>query len=333
MSTRRFLMKSFNANLLNYSSAEEELMRAKLKAIRAAIPPQHRSDKGRSVETAVYRFFRDLLPSEYGLTTGFVAYHDSSCIVPSVHIRDGIEHTTYNYHADLDKILVSSQLDLIIYDALRYGPIAHLEACDVLPFEAVMGYVEVKSWIDNETDDNGYTPLQNILIQSQRLRDIKARLYWVSEPGTYTQSALFPYPLEESISMRSYVFVLDTVDSLKDFDRVKVHLEDERSKDIHGFITSMYIQDVGCFRSHHAETAADPLIGTYEGTPENPLAAFKTALLSSLARFPRTNASWTPALDRYYENTTVRAAQADLTRPSGGIPQVDIWIDSFSNRP
>jgi hypothetical protein len=36
-------------------------------------------------------------------------------------------------------------------------------------------------------------------------------------------------------------------------------------------------------------------------TEDRPLAAFKTALLQSLARFPRPQADWAPALEQYFE--------------------------------
>ena len=93
---------------------EEELLVAKLQATRKAI--FHAGEKGRALEYEVRTLLRRILPAEYGLSTGFVVYHttDGPCL--------------------------SSQLDIIIYDALRSGPIISLETCDVFPLE---GYLRI----------------------------------------------------------------------------------------------------------------------------------------------------------------------------------------------
>src|SRR5688572_5703854 len=103
------------------SRIEEALLRARLEATRRAI--SHPGDKGRNLELQVRRVLRELLPSEYGLTTGYVVW-----LSPN-----GPQ--------------LSTQLDVIIYDAVRYSPVVSLESCDVLPLEAVYGYVEVKASI------------------------------------------------------------------------------------------------------------------------------------------------------------------------------------------
>lgn len=186
-------MSLFNSSILKYTKAEENVLRARLDAIRAAIPPQHRADKGRSVEIAIHRFLREILPNEYGITTGFIAYHSSNCIKENIVTTLDEKSIHYNYDPREDSIEVSSQLDIIIYDALRFTPLARLEGCDVLPFEAVFAYIEIKSWIDNRTNQKtGLTILQEILKQSASIRQIKTRLYWLSVPGKYTKTLLFP---------------------------------------------------------------------------------------------------------------------------------------------
>ena len=67
------------------------------------------AEKGRALEQAVFHLLRELLPGEYGLSTGFIAYH-----------ADGT-------------IKLSPQLDIIIYDAVRTGPLARLSACVARP--------------------------------------------------------------------------------------------------------------------------------------------------------------------------------------------------------
>ncbi len=228
-------MESFNSNLLKFTTEEENILRARLQAIRVAIPPEHPSDKGRSVELAVYKFFRDILPNEYGLTTGFIAYHTNDCIEETIVPTETGHRYDYRYTPDRDAIALSSQLDLIIYDSIRFAPIARLESCDIVPFEAVIGYVEIKAWINNDRDKPGLTPLQNILSQSKNLRDIKVKLFWLSEPGKYTKTFLLPSPLVEAIPIRSYVFVLSVDKSLGGFMGIKEQLESEESKNLGGF--------------------------------------------------------------------------------------------------
>jgi hypothetical protein len=82
----------------------------------------HPREKGRGLETDVAAVLRDILPAEYGVGTGFVA-----------HIGD-------------DAAELSAQLDVIIYDAIRGGPIGNVSTtCEVYSLEAVYGYVEVKA--------------------------------------------------------------------------------------------------------------------------------------------------------------------------------------------
>jgi len=55
------------------SQIEEELLAAKLRAVRKSIT--HAGEKGRALEAEVANFLRGLLPAEYGISTGFVVYH------------------------------------------------------------------------------------------------------------------------------------------------------------------------------------------------------------------------------------------------------------------
>ena len=96
--------------------SEEISLNARLRATRAAI--QHAGEKGRALESVVATLLRDLLPNEYGISTGFVVYVGED-----------------------DSVALSSQLDIIIYDALSSGPLVRLGPIDVVPLEAVFGYV------------------------------------------------------------------------------------------------------------------------------------------------------------------------------------------------
>jgi hypothetical protein len=94
------------------SALEEDVLAARLEAVRASI--SHGGEKGRALEFDVRQLLRGLLPPEYGLTTGFIASTTAS-----------------------GTIELSSQLDIIVYDAIRHSPLIHLESWDVLPIEAV----------------------------------------------------------------------------------------------------------------------------------------------------------------------------------------------------
>ena len=71
------------------------------------------------------RLLRSLLPAEYGLATGFIVFQDEQ-----------------------GNVRLSKQLDIIVYDAVHSAPLMSLEACDVLPLEAVYAYVGSKGIIN-----------------------------------------------------------------------------------------------------------------------------------------------------------------------------------------
>jgi len=125
-------------DLTELTKIEAEILSARLKTVRASI--SHAGEKGRDLEFHVRRLLRDLLPAEYGVTTGFVAYVEN------------------------DKVKLSSQLDIIIYDAVRSSPLIRLESSDVLPLEAVYGYVEVKSTLrSSQADELPHDSIESII--------------------------------------------------------------------------------------------------------------------------------------------------------------------------
>jgi hypothetical protein len=113
-------------NFSDLRQIEEKAILARLEAVRKTI--SHAGEKGRALESEVIKLLSTFLPEEYGLSTGFIAYHTSS----------GIK--------------LSPQLDIIIYDSIRGGPLARLGSCDVFPLESVYAYVEVKASIQSTSD-------------------------------------------------------------------------------------------------------------------------------------------------------------------------------------
>ncbi len=276
--------KKWKPNFVDCVNQDEEILLARLAMIRAGI--SHPGEKGTSVEFQVIEFLRSFLPREYGLSSGFIAYHDSC-------ISGGEKRPRYN--PGKDRILLSSQLDVVIYDALRFGPLLSLGSCDVFPLEAVFGYVEVKTQMDSPG------MIRNVLKQSHRLRRMQTKFYQAPVEDTYTQTVLVAGA--RLMSIRSFVFALDAPSSLGDHLEIKQKIEDALGR-TKGFLSGMYIQGKGFFRSHHAESDDDPLIGTIESSgPESSLLAFKLSLLSALSRFPRIQANWVPAIHTYYETS------------------------------
>jgi hypothetical protein len=261
-------------------AAEERVLSAKMEAVSAAL--SHPGAKGSVAENEVVSLFRSFLPAEYGIGTGFIAHH-GNCVTEVKNPHTG--KACPSYSAERDIIQRSGQLDLIIYDALRYSPIINLGTQQVYPIEGVYAYVEVKKTLLTIPDKNGRTPLQRILEQSDALRKIKTRFAMASVPGTFTK--MTPAVLYDALSIRSFVFIFDTDEELGSANQINGEME-RLAKQHGGFISEMYIRGKGHFRSRHREPGPatddslfDPVI------EEKPLVSFKNAVLSSLSRFSR----------------------------------------------
>lgn len=262
------------------SLIEEELLAAKLRAVRKSIT--HAGEKGRALEAEVANFLRGLLPAEYGISTGFVVYHT----------KEGPK--------------LSPQLDIIIYDAIRSGPIARLSTCDVFPLEAVYGYIEVKSSIQSSSD-NASEPADNsiekCLNQNRILRAMKTRKFWVWGSGSPVQTDLYEDP--NWLGLRSYVFAFEAKGSVaKDANAFAKRMATVSKRlgpptHLHG----VFIANQGYFSTR----PIDPRIAKEEDyyhvkyTQDHSLTVFKISMLSALASFPRFPDNYSPAIDRYYQ--------------------------------
>ena len=260
------------------AALEEAALAARLDAIRATIT--HGGEKGRALEQAVLLLLRDILPAEYGLSTGFVAYR-----------ADG-------------EIKLSRQLDIIIYDAVRTGPLARLTACDVFPLEAVYGYVEIKATIQSSSDEAkkpADNSIEHCLAQNQELRRMIGRWF-------HYQSSESPVASRRKrgskVSIRSYVIAFaaegEVASDAKAFAQrmadVSRHLGDPTH--LHG----VFVANTGFFRTRPVDPRSvkpeDKFHVDY--VTENRLSVFKADLLHTLARFPRFEADLTPALEDYF---------------------------------
>jgi hypothetical protein len=273
-------MPETSPNFAELNKIEEELLLAKLHAVRAAIV--HAGEKGRVLEYGVRTLLRSILPAEYGLSTGFVVFHTA------------------------DGPRLSSQLDIIIYDAIRSGPIISLETCDVFPLEAVYGYVEVKAILrsspnDAEAADNS---IEKCLINNRELRGMTDRRYWAPTDSPI-KAALVRH--DNWMSIRAYVFAFEPADSVtRDLDRLAQRMADVSKKlgrptHVHG----VFLVQHGFLFTQPVDEAKERPDDMYNigfaSANDHPLLTFKTSLLLSLARFPRPREGWTPAIDEYFE--------------------------------
>jgi hypothetical protein len=261
-------------DLAALNRVEEQLLRARLDSVRSAIV--HAGEKGRDLEFHVRRLLRDLLPAEYGLTTGFVA-----------HEQDG-------------KVGLSNQLDLIIYDSVRYAPLVHLESCDVLPLEAVYGYVEVKAVIRSSSrpvKQAAGDTLDAIVRQNAAIRELRTRVFRTILGGSPIEVET---RVERWLAPRAYVIAFEAGGRANPdtfAKRLALALARQGNAHVHGILIPSY----GFFytRPVDVRTANPDDYFRVKYTTDHPLLAFKSILLQGLASFQRAPESWFPAIERY----------------------------------
>lgn len=259
---------------------EERLLVAKLQAARQAI--SHAGEKGRALESEVSSLIRSFLPSEYGISTGFIVYHTDSG--PKL----------------------SSQLDIIIYDAIRTGPIAKLSTCDVFPLEAVYAYIEVKAILQSTSDEAekySENSIEKCLENNKRLRNMKDRRFW-------TPSNDSPVTIELKstrwLGLRSYVIAFEPKGTIaSDTDAFAQRMSTAASKlgpptHLHG----VFIADHAYFSTRPVDVRKAKEDDYYHVryVKDNAFTAFKLSLISALSSYPRFPESWSPAFDQYYQN-------------------------------
>lgn len=259
---------------------EEELLVAKLEAIRKSI--FHAGEKGRALEFEVRTLLRTILPAEYGLSTGFVVYHT----------ENGPR--------------LSSQLDIVIYDAIRSGPVISLETCDVFPLEAIYGYVEVKASLQSSSDETkeyADNSIEKCLLKNRELRGMKDRRYWTPMVDSSVKSGLIKHIW---MSVRSYVFAFEPEGSVaKNLEQLAQRMANMSKKlgpptHLHG----VFVANHGFLYTRPVDTRnAVPDDYYHVGyTSDHSLLALKTQLLQGLAGFPRPQEEWSPAIEQYFQH-------------------------------
>jgi hypothetical protein len=307
---------NYKPDFHDFASAEEDLLRSKLNSIKTSL--SHPGEKAESAGIEMRQLIRDLLPSEYGVGTGFIAYHANESIEEKQIVDKGATSYRYTYHADRDSITLSAQLDIVIYDALKSGPIIRLGTCEVFPLEGVYGYIEVRSSIGKRKDKQGKTAMQGIFEKSNALQSLRTRLYWRPLKGTYNRAVAFPFPLRECIPIRSYVFILDgeALGSKKEIHEI-IQADFQNYCGSEAFVHGVYVNGKGFYRSIASEesmTKAKCTISLLNGAP---LSEFKKALYIDLSRFQRAPDGCTIAVDKYFDQTGDGVVGSTLIEENG----------------
>ena len=258
-----------------FARVEQNLLAARLDAARAAI--YHAGEKGRALEFAARRLIRSFLPTEYGVSSGFVAYLDS----------EGAAR-------------LSKQLDVIIFDAVRAAPLMSLESCDVFPLEAVYAYVEVKATLSSSKNFRkpSGSSLEKCLKDNHELRMMRERSYW--QPGGGSPSTL-EYALRRFIAIRSYVLAFEARGYFSSLDKLAQRTSDSCAK-LEAHMHGVFAADLGFVYTKPIDlnTAAPRDWYHTSATEDDALLVFKTAMLQALATFPRMPEACVPALEKYY---------------------------------
>lgn len=254
---------------------EEALLAAKLDAVRASIT--HAGEKGRELEMQLRRLLREMLPSEYGLTTGFIVWMSP------------------------EGIALSSQLDIIVYDAVRHSPLIHLQTCDVLPLEAVYAYIEVKASLCS-TSDEANSPADNSIescIQKNALVRAMRERHFRTTAGSPMSSVSFTHPWQ---SVRGYVVAFESSGSVANdprsfASRMAEVMQRQGDAHLHGVLV---LGQAFYYTRAIDMTEAEPDDYFHvRYVTQHSLMAFKSLFLQGLVSFERPHEGWLSATDVY----------------------------------
>jgi hypothetical protein len=269
-------------DFVSLARIEEDLLVAKLEATRKAI--SHAGEKGRALEQHVQALLRELLPAEYGLSTGFVVWRSPAGPV------------------------LSTQLDIIIYDAIRGGPLIRLNTCDVFPLEAVYGYVEVKASLTSSSDaavEAASNSIEACVERNAALRSMDTRNFIMTISGSPVgiQRHSFPW-----LSLRSYIVAFEVTGAVAGqpaaFARRMADLLHRKGPPAH--LHGVFVPRHALFYTRPVDAReADPEDYFHvRYTTEHSLLAFKTLLLEGLATFPRPLEDWSIDLGGYLQHVS-----------------------------
>lgn len=260
------------------SKIEEQGLLDKLRVARELI--SHPAEKGRSLEIEVAAAIRELLPAEYGVGTGFIAYHGEEGPV------------------------LSSQLDIIIFDAVRGGPLARLASCEIYPIEAVFCYVEVKASLSlpgpkSIERDNS---IQNCMSKNHEIRKMRTRKYWdMGIGGSPIDVRLMSF--SDWLPIRAFVFAFEiegkAASDQRTFAIGMANAAKKHAAHIHGVLVldQVYLTTIPVdTRIAEPEDYYHVLF-----TTEHPFTAFKIHLLKALGSYQKPREGSSIAWESYFD--------------------------------
>ncbi len=308
------MASKFDLDLAELLSAEEGVLLSRLKALRSTIG--HPAEAGAFAAEDLRSLIRELLPAEYGVGTGVIAHHAGQSVECAPQEREGRKVQKYRYHPELDEILISPPLDLLIYDAVRSGPLARLGSWDVFPLEAVYGCVQVVPSMGKRKDKEGKTQADRLFDLAALLRGMRVRMYWTPVRGTYSKSVCFPYPPDDAAVVRVYCIVLDAAGSKPDL-QVLLQAAWQAHPDGQALLDGIYIHGKAFYRCLPQGPGEGAESRSVEMSETSPLMELKKRLLVDLSRFPRLPAHSAIALDKYFDPSPEGVVPSNLVEEGG----------------
>jgi len=108
----------------------------------------HHGEKGRLAELVLSQWLSSFLPKKYAISTGFVAASDG------------------------EKLILSPQRDIIIFDALYCSPIWKSEIGGIFPIECVYATMEVKTNLKKGVSKKKPTDLFKAMLDAHAINDM-----------------------------------------------------------------------------------------------------------------------------------------------------------------
>jgi hypothetical protein len=164
----------------------------------------HRAEKGRIVEAVVKTALRAILPGRFSIGTGFAITASGKS---------------------------SSQLDLVIYDAMFNAPIILEGGTGLFPIECIYGFVEVKSLLDGPAIE---TATKAIGVVRGFAAEKRYSVYGTRKDGQ-NNPVTSEWEIAETLSPRSFLFAINSAYSNIDVVEAKLRAATVKNKaHLHG---------------------------------------------------------------------------------------------------
>jgi len=219
-------------------------------------------------------------------------------------------------------IELSSQLDIIIYDAVKHAPLVRLQTCDVMPLESVYAYIEVKATI-RSSSDQAVAPaddsIEACIAKNRKLRKMRTRWFTAPELGSPSTFRTGSMPW---IAIRSFIVAFEPVGTVaQNPDAFASRIADVLGGGADAHIHGVFVPEHGFFytRGVNPEAANADDLHHVVYTTDRPMLAFKTWLLRALSTFDRPPDNWTAAVHRYYSHNPqwIEKTPTKKTDPTG----------------